>query len=41
MASLIGIDWPVNSVGVLSDVESTQPGFLEVDDESIASAALR
>lgn len=28
MASLIGIDWPVNSVGVLPDVDHTRPGFL-------------
>ena len=28
MASLIGIDWPVNSVGVLPDVDHTRAGFL-------------
>ena len=28
MASLIGIDWPVNSVGVLPDVDHTRVGFL-------------
>ncbi|KAG6877490.1 hypothetical protein C0993_006828, partial [Termitomyces sp. T159_Od127] len=41
MASLIGIDWPVNSVGVLPDVESTLPGYLapELEDESLAQMA--
>ena len=29
MASTIGIDWPVNSVGVLPDVDHTQAGFLD------------
>ncbi|KAG6336740.1 hypothetical protein ID866_2345 [Astraeus odoratus] len=28
MASLIGIDWPVNSVGVHPDVDPTQAGYL-------------
>ncbi|KAG6845535.1 hypothetical protein H0H87_007779 [Tephrocybe sp. NHM501043] len=28
MASLLGIDWPVNSVGVLPDVDPTRPGYL-------------
>ncbi|KAN0080207.1 Phosphatidylinositolglycan class N (PIG-N) domain containing protein [Tylopilus felleus] len=28
MASLVGIDWPVNSVGVLPDVDHTRTGFL-------------
>jgi len=32
MATLIGIDWPINSVGVLPDVDPTRPGFLESDD---------
>ena len=26
---LIGISWPINSVGVLPDVDPTRPGFLE------------
>lgn len=42
MASLIGIDWPMNSVGVLSDVDPTQPGYLlpAKGDETKARAAL-
>lgn len=40
MATLIGINWPVNSVGVLPDVDPNQPGFLDVDDESKARSAL-
>ncbi|KAF8885809.1 Phosphatidylinositolglycan class N-domain-containing protein [Infundibulicybe gibba] len=28
MASLVGIDWPINSVGVLPDVDPTRPGYL-------------
>ncbi|KAI0920282.1 hypothetical protein AcW1_002067 [Taiwanofungus camphoratus] len=28
MAALIGLDWPVNSVGVLPDVDPTRPGYL-------------
>jgi len=42
MATLIGIDWPVNSVGVLPDVDPTRPGYLDAtgSDEKIAKAAL-
>lgn len=29
MASLVGTDWPANSVGVLPDVDYTQAGFLD------------
>lgn len=41
MASLIGIDWPVNSVGVLPDVDPTRPGYLSpgLGDESLAHMA--
>jgi phosphatidylinositol glycan class N len=28
MAALLGIDYPVNSVGVLPDVDPTRPGYL-------------
>ncbi|KAJ8474730.1 hypothetical protein ONZ51_g7029 [Trametes cubensis] len=28
MSSLIGVNWPVNSVGVLPDVDPTKPGYL-------------
>ena len=30
MAALLGIDWPVNSVGVLPDVDHTRTGYLEL-----------
>ncbi|GLB34289.1 putative phosphatidylinositolglycan class N (PIG-N) [Lyophyllum shimeji] len=42
MASLLGIDWPVNSVGVLPDVDPTRPGYLapRLGDETLAKAAL-
>lgn len=32
MAALVGIDWPINSVGVLPDVDPTKPGFLKSAD---------
>jgi GPI ethanolamine phosphate transferase 1 len=28
MATLIGVDWPVNSVGVLPDTDISRPGYL-------------
>jgi phosphatidylinositol glycan class N len=40
MAALIGIDWPVNSVGVLPDVDTTRPGYLNIGDGAKARAAL-
>lgn len=42
MASLIGIDWPANSVGVLPDVDHTRPGLLDPPggDETLAYMAL-
>ncbi|KAK0476908.1 alkaline-phosphatase-like protein [Armillaria luteobubalina] len=42
MATLVGIDWPVNSVGVLPDVDPTRPGYLlpRNGDQSVAEAAL-
>lgn len=42
MAALIGIDWPVNSVGVIPDVDTNRPGYLDpkLGDESRAQAAL-
>jgi phosphatidylinositol glycan class N len=41
MAALIGIDWPVNSVGVLPDVDPTRPGYLDTTrgEEAVARAA--
>ncbi|KAI0724812.1 alkaline phosphatase-like protein [Fomitopsis betulina] len=42
MAALIGVDWPVNSVGVLPDVEPTRPGYLNPagGEHDLAEAAL-
>jgi len=40
MAALVGIDWPINSVGVLPDVDPTRPGFLESDDGGRSGAEL-
>lgn len=42
MAALIGISWPVNSVGVLPDVNPTLPGYLnpQEGDEARAKVAL-
>lgn len=42
MASLLGINWPVNSVGVLPDVDPTRPGYMlpHLGDETLAQAAL-
>ncbi|KAF8204456.1 Phosphatidylinositolglycan class N-domain-containing protein [Mycena galopus ATCC 62051] len=41
MAALVGIDWPVNSVGVLPDVDPTRPGYLlpRESDRMLAKAA--
>lgn len=42
MASLVGIDWPANSVGVLPDVDYTRAGFLNPrgGGEALAHTAL-
>ncbi|KAM6496316.1 Phosphatidylinositolglycan class N (PIG-N) domain containing protein [Amanita muscaria] len=43
MAALLGIEWPVNAVGVLPDVDPSKPGYLDpntFDDETVARAAL-
>jgi len=40
MSALIGIDWPINSVGVLPDVDPTRPGFLESGDGGMSEAKL-
>ncbi|KAJ3554357.1 hypothetical protein NM688_g3151 [Phlebia brevispora] len=40
MSSLLGIDWPANSVGVLPDVDHTRPGYLDATKEEQARAAL-
>ena len=41
MSVLIGTDWPVNSVGVLPDVDPSQPGYLDSGDgeEGLAEIA--
>ncbi|KAJ7110359.1 Phosphatidylinositolglycan class N-domain-containing protein [Mycena crocata] len=41
MAALVGINWPVNSVGVLPDVDPTKPGYLlpRQGDRTLAKAA--
>ena len=36
MASLIGIEWPVNSVGVLPDIDPSQVGFLDAEEGVVA-----
>lgn len=40
MAALVGINWPVNSVGVLPDVEHTRPGYLADVDGGKTKAEL-
>ena len=40
MSALIGIDWPINSVGVLPDVDPTRPGFLGGGDGGMPEAKL-
>lgn len=39
MSALLGIDWPVNSVGVLPDVDTSRSGYLATNQIS-AEAAL-
>ncbi|KAJ8481278.1 hypothetical protein ONZ51_g6113 [Trametes cubensis] len=42
MSSLLGTNWPVNSVGVLPDVDPTRPGYLQPreGEKTLAEAAL-
>ena len=40
MAALAGIEWPVNSVGVLPDVDHTRPGYLVDSDGGETKAQL-
>lgn len=42
MSTLIGAAWPVNSVGVLPDVDPEQPGYLDpgLGEKALAEAAL-
>lgn len=32
MSTLIGVNWPINSVGVLPDIDPTKPGYLVTQD---------
>jgi phosphatidylinositol glycan class N len=38
MATLLGLEWPVNSVGVLPDVNPSQPGYIEFKEGKKAAA---
>lgn len=42
MFTLLGIDWPVHSIGVLPDVDHIRPGYLNFPDgeKGYAEAAL-
>ena len=42
MSALIGVNWPINSVGVLPDVDPSKPGYLLAQDgeKTQAEAAL-
>ncbi|KAI0790171.1 PigN-domain-containing protein [Irpex lacteus] len=40
MSALIGVEWPVNSVGVVPDVDHTRPGYLASSEKAQAEAAL-
>jgi phosphatidylinositol glycan class N len=42
MAALLGIHWPVNSIGVLPDVDPQKNGYLSMrgGEREIAEAAL-
>jgi phosphatidylinositol glycan class N len=34
MAALLGVSWPVNSVGVLPDTDLSRPGYLVWDEDA-------
>lgn len=40
MSALVGVEWPVNSVGVIPDVDHTRPGYLASSEKAQAEAAL-
>lgn len=40
MAALVGIDWPVNSVGVIPDVDPTRPGYLKLKNGNQGKAKI-
>ncbi|KAF5352092.1 hypothetical protein D9758_009433 [Tetrapyrgos nigripes] len=39
MSTLLGLEWPVNSVGVLPGIQASTKGFLDLSDEEMARAA--
>jgi GPI ethanolamine phosphate transferase 1 len=40
MSALLGSHWPVNSVGVLPDIDPTRPGYLQLDEADALKAGL-
>jgi GPI ethanolamine phosphate transferase 1 len=40
MAALVGIGWPVNSVGVIPDVDPTRPGYLKLKNGNEGKAKI-
>jgi phosphatidylinositol glycan class N len=40
MSTLLGLDLPVNSVGVLPDVDVSRPGYLALRERDVAHAAV-
>ncbi|KAI0084356.1 Phosphatidylinositolglycan class N-domain-containing protein [Irpex rosettiformis] len=40
MSALIGVEWPINSVGVIPDVDHTRPGYLSGSEKVQAEAAV-
>ena len=40
MSALIGAEWPINSVGVIPDVDHMRPGYLSGSEKTQAEASL-
>lgn len=42
MATLLGLQWPAHSVGILPDADSSRPGYLALSagEETVARASL-